>query len=104
MNHKSDTSGLRTIGPPGKTPGAVITIYPRDVIVGPRQRELSPERVRELAMSIRQSGQLQPIGVREEKNNPDRPLEKTYTLIFGAHRLAAIVWLEEQRLEPGATV
>jgi ParB-like nuclease domain len=72
-------------GPPGK----VANINPRDVVVGKRLRELNPEKVRELAMSFLQSGQLHPIGVRDDGGSK-------YTLGFGAHRLAACIWLEEQ--------
>lgn len=78
-------------------PGKVTTIYPRLIKVGERQRQLDPERVQELAMSILQNGQLQPIGVREEKDSK-------YTLIFGAHRVAAMLWLEEKGLDKDAVV
>ncbi len=104
MDYMPNASGFSTVGPTGKKPHNVTTLYPRSIIVGSRQRELNPDRVRELAMSIKQNGQLQPIGVREEKTKKNGSIATKYRLIFGAHRLAALCLLEDEGLEQNVTV
>jgi ParB/RepB/Spo0J family partition protein len=84
-------SGLGTVGPAGKKPIDVRDIYPDIIEVGDRQRSLNPEKVRELARSMQEHGQKQPIGVRRKGK-----LESGYTLIYGLHRLEAIKLLVKE--------
>ncbi len=49
-----------------------------EIVVGPRKRTLNPEKVRELAESIKVSGLLQPILLATERR-----------LVHGHHRLEA---------------
>ncbi len=56
-------------------------------------------------MSVKQHGQLQPTGVRQGKREKENGGTATeYRLIFGASRLAAIILLEKEGLEPNVTV
>lgn len=54
-----------------------------DILVGERLRMVDAEKVTQIALSLRQTGQITPIEVRPG------PGEKQYVLIAGAHRLAA---------------
>src|SRR5215469_2181668 len=78
-------SGLGTVGPAGKKPIDVRDIYPDTIEVGDRQRPLDQKKVEELARSMQEHGQKQPIGVRRKGK-----LEAGYLLIYGLHRLEAI--------------
>jgi len=49
-----------------------------------RSRPLDPAKVKEIQDSIEKLGLLQPIGIREDKNNPT-----VHHVIFGAHRFKA---------------
>jgi ParB-like chromosome segregation protein Spo0J len=65
-----------------------------DVHVAAGRRSLQPDRVSDLAESIRTLGLLSPIGVRwveggEEGSDSDEPAG-FYRMVFGLHRLAAV--------------
>ena len=78
-------SGLGTVGPAGKKPIDVRDIYPDTIEIRDRARPLNQKKVEELARSMQEHGQKQPIGVRRKGK-----LELGYTLIYGLHRLEAI--------------
>lgn len=102
MSYVPNVSGLSTVGPAGKKAVNIMTINPHAIIVGPRQRPLDPERVKELATSILQNGQLQAIGVREHR--PKGSISIEYQLLYGAHRLAAINLLISDGRDPEANI
>jgi protein gp37/ParB-like chromosome segregation protein Spo0J len=52
-----------------------------------RLRQLQPEKVDQIAESMRDAGQLQPIGVRPNKGGH---YVKIYRLVFGLHRFEAV--------------
>ena len=63
----------------------VIMLSPKDIYVSPRIRRIFNEtKLRELALSIRQNGVVQPIGVSEMKNGG-------FELIYGERRLKASI-------------
>lgn len=68
---------------------AMIPVYA--IQVGERRRRVNPYVVDDLRKSIEQSGLLQNIGVVQD--GPD-----TYRLVFGAHRLEAVIELEWQEI------
>jgi len=64
-----------------------------DMDEGARLRPLDPAKVAELAASIKTHGLLQPIGVQIIKSGR---FTSRYRLIYGAHRLAAAILLNEE--------
>jgi ParB/RepB/Spo0J family partition protein len=64
-----------------------------DMDEGARLRPLDPAKVAELAASIKTHGLLQPIGVQIVKSGR---FTSRYRLIYGAHRLAAAILLNEE--------
>jgi ParB/RepB/Spo0J family partition protein len=67
-------------------------------VEGRRMRPLDPERVKELAESIKANGLLQPIGIVRKK---DGKVPQRNRLVYGRHRLAALQLLMEEGV-PGA--
>jgi len=73
---------------------AVVTLAVASIVVGVRKRPVDTVVVREIAQSIERHGLLQPIGVVAVSDEPG-----TYSLVFGAHRLAAYRLLEVEEIE-----
>lgn len=59
----------------------LVTIRPDAIDIPPRLRDINPDRVKELAISMGENGQIQPIEVRPGE------IEGRYWLNVGAHRL-----------------
>jgi len=79
--------------------GKILNLSPEDIIVKDRfRKEFKPAEIKALAESIREHGQLQPIGV-----IPDKETGK-YLLVYGHRRLLAIEMIrkaeEEQEIAP----
>src|SRR5215471_12653177 len=72
----------------------VVTLAVASIVVGVRKRPVDTAVVREIAQSIERHGLLQPIGVVAVSDEPG-----TYSLVFGAHRLAAYRLLEVEEIE-----
>jgi hypothetical protein len=80
----------------------IITLHAEDVFVGERLRKTDPRRVEALASSIDEIGLQTPISIRivEEVDIPDvGPVDSVPVLIAGAHRLAAVKLLGQERIE-----
>lgn len=77
-------SAGRQFGEGGESRPTTRSLNPVGVSVRDRLRSVNSDRVKELAASFREIGQLEPITVR-----PDTVTKTGYTLIVGAHRLAA---------------
>jgi len=68
----------------------VLKLNPDDIFIGDRfRKEFSEEELENLTESIRQFGQLQPIGVRKLGRKEQKQKNKKYELIFGHRRLIA---------------
>jgi ParB family chromosome partitioning protein len=65
-------------------PDTLLFLDPDTIDVADRLRWVDPARVDEIAVSMGEIGQLEPIGVGFD------PATKRHRLIFGAHRLAAV--------------
>lgn len=90
--YAQNLSAFGVPGPQGFKAIDVRDISLNRIDVGPRQRPLDRKKVEELAKSIMEHGQKQPIAVR---NKPGGGCE----LIFGYHRLEAMKLIDREGLD-----
>jgi ParB/RepB/Spo0J family partition protein len=99
MGYAQNLSAFGVPGPQGFKAIDVRDIGIHNIDVGPRQRPLDRKKVEELAKSIMEHGQKQPIAVRYKKNAIGG-----VELIFGYHRLEAMKLIDREGLDKRCSI